>query len=255
MSKHEGDPMDAPVAPSTISRRDLLKLGGAAVAAGTALPLVDREPVAAQTPKRGGVFRIRGEDATTGFDPHLFSNHHRISTNLSFTHSRLVRVKAGPSVVTGTLPVEPDLAESWSQPNDRTYVFKLRKGVRWHNKPPVNGRELTAEDVKYTYERFLSIRKANARCSVPSRRSTRSTSTPCASCSEPFGWFLDYLANTVMWIVPREAVEQYGDLKRSKPSSGPGRGCSSATSRTCASRSSGIRTISCRGFRTRTGSR
>ena len=29
--------------------------------------------------------------------------------------------------------------------------------MRWHPKPPVNGRELTAEDVKYTYERFLSV--------------------------------------------------------------------------------------------------
>src|SRR5215470_1420664 len=74
----------------------------------------------------------------------------RTSTNLSFTHSRLVKVKAGPSVTPGTQPLEPDLAESWSQPNDRTYVFKLRKGVRWHPKPPVNGRELTADDVKYT---------------------------------------------------------------------------------------------------------
>ena len=148
--------MGPSIAPTTLSRRDLLKLGGAA-AAGAAVPLLG-QAADAQTPKRGGAFRIRGEDATTGFDPHLISNHHRIATNLSFTHSRLVKVKAGPSVVPGTLPVEPDLAESWSQPNDRTYVFKLRKGVRWHNKPPVNGRELIAEDVKYTHERFLSIK-------------------------------------------------------------------------------------------------
>src|SRR2546425_18213 len=31
--------------------------------------------------------------------------------------------------------------------------------------------------------------------------------------SEPFAWFLDYLAATVMWIVPREAVEKFGDLR------------------------------------------
>ena len=140
--------MAASMAANDMSRRDLLKLGGAAVAAGTVLPLLDRAPAEAQTPKRGGVFRIRGEDATTGFDPQLTPNNHRIGTNLSFTHSRLVKVKAGPSVVPGTLPVEPDLAESWTQPNDRTYVFKIRKGVRWHNKPPVNGREVTADDVK-----------------------------------------------------------------------------------------------------------
>src|SRR5262245_24250355 len=71
---------------------------------------------------------------------------------LSFAYSRLVKVKAGPAVKPMTYPIEPDLAESWTQPSDTTYVFKLRRGVRWHNKPPVNGRELTADDVKYTYQ-------------------------------------------------------------------------------------------------------
>src|SRR5256885_13589647 len=54
-------------------------------------------------------------------------------------------------------PIEPALAESWTQPDDTTYIFKRRRGVRWHPKPPVNGRELTADDIKYTYERFLTI--------------------------------------------------------------------------------------------------
>src|SRR6059036_3446574 len=40
--------------------------------------------------------------------------------------------------------------------------------------------------------------------------------------TEPFGWFLDYLANTVMWIVPREAVDQYGDLRRAEACIGTG---------------------------------
>src|SRR3989454_11225994 len=195
MTLHEGETMAERVAPTTISRRDLLKLGGAAVAAGVGIPLVERA-AEAQTPKRGGIFRIRGEDATTGFDPHLFANHHRISTHLSFTHSRLVKVKAGPSIVPGTLPVEGDLAESWTQLNDRTYVFKLRKGVRWHPKPPVNGRELTAEDVKYTYERFLSIKGnrnrsmlgAVEKIDAPDKYTVR------FMLHEPSGWFVDYLA-------------------------------------------------------------
>ncbi len=51
-----------------ITRRDMLRLGGAAIAAASRL---DPEPAAAQTPKRGRVFRIRGEDAASGFDPHL----------------------------------------------------------------------------------------------------------------------------------------------------------------------------------------
>ena len=43
---------------SSISRRDLLKLGGAAIAAGSGLPLLDPKPATAQTPKRGGTFRL-----------------------------------------------------------------------------------------------------------------------------------------------------------------------------------------------------
>lgn len=54
---------------------------------------------------------------------------------LSLTHSGLVRHKAGPSVTPGTLPIEGDLAESWERPTETTYIFKLRKGVRWHPKP------------------------------------------------------------------------------------------------------------------------
>jgi len=52
--------------------------------------------------------------------------------------------------------VEPDLAERWEEVDDTTYVFHLRKGVKWHNKPPLNSRELVAEDIKFTYARFLT---------------------------------------------------------------------------------------------------
>ena len=211
-------------APTTITRRDLLKLGGAAVAAEAVLPHLDCGAAEAQTPKRGGIFRIRGEDATTGFDPHLSANHHRIATNLSFTHSRLVKVRAGASVVPGTLPIEPDLAESWIQPSDRTYVFKLRKGVRWHSKAPVNGRELTADDVKYTYERFLTVKGNPSRSmlGLVEKIDALDRYTVRFALSEPFGWFLDYLATTVMWVVAPEAVERFGDLRRAEACIGTG---------------------------------
>src|SRR5207244_8060780 len=189
-----------------LTRRDMLTLGATVVGTG-GIELVNPARAHAQTPKRGGVFRIRGEDPVSGLDPHLVVNHHRIATNLSFTHSRLVRIKSGAQVKPGTMPIEPDLAESWTQPNDTTFVFKLRKGVRWHNKPPVNGRELTAEDVKYTYERFLTL-KGNPNRSMleqVEKVEVLDRYTVKFTLSEPFAWFLDYLATTVMWIVPREA--------------------------------------------------
>src|SRR5881397_2414692 len=54
--------------------------------------------------------------------------------------------------VPGTLDVRPAVAESWSvSPDGRTYTFRLRRGVRFHN-----GREVTADDVVYSIRRALS---------------------------------------------------------------------------------------------------
>jgi len=47
------------------------------------------------------------------------------------------------------------LAESWRIVDDTTFVFHIRKGVHWHDKPPVNGREMTAEDVEFSLRRLF----------------------------------------------------------------------------------------------------
>ena len=49
------------------------------------------------------------------------------------------------------------LAESWSQPDPLTVIVNVRQGVRWHDKPPMNGRELTAQDVVFNFHRQLGI--------------------------------------------------------------------------------------------------
>jgi peptide/nickel transport system substrate-binding protein len=49
------------------------------------------------------------------------------------------------------------LAESWEKPDWQTYVFHLRKGVRFQDKAPVNSREMTADDIVYTYNRMLGL--------------------------------------------------------------------------------------------------
>ena len=49
------------------------------------------------------------------------------------------------------------LAESWEQPDPLTIIFKIRKGVKWHDKAPMNGRELTADDIVYSFERLLGL--------------------------------------------------------------------------------------------------
>ncbi|HEV8471290.1 MAG TPA: ABC transporter substrate-binding protein [Methylomirabilota bacterium] len=202
-----------------LSRRDLLALGGATLAASTLAPRAAR----AQTPRRGGTLTLRLWDPPH-WDPDLTISY-KTHIAYTFTHSRLVRHKAGPGVAPGTFPLEGDLAESWTQPNDTTYVFKLRRGVRWHPKPPVNGRELTAEDVKYTVERFVTL-KGNANAYMLrslDRVEALDRYTVKFTLKEPFAWFLDMLANPMaVAIVAREAVDRFGDLRPAESVIGTG---------------------------------
>jgi peptide/nickel transport system substrate-binding protein len=202
-----------------LSRRDLLALGGMTVAGTVLVPSTAR----AQAPKRGGTLSLRLWDPPHW--DHMLTVSYKTNIPLSFTHNRLVKPKSGPSIQPGSFPLEGDLAESWTQPNETTYVFKLRRGVRWHNKPPVNGRELTAEDVKYTLERFLTV-KGNS--NVYMLRSVDKVEAPDKytvkiTLKEPTAWFLDMLASPMaVAIIAREVVEKFGDLKKMEAVIGTG---------------------------------
>jgi peptide/nickel transport system substrate-binding protein len=202
-----------------LSRRDVLRLGGAALAGASLAPSV----VGAQTPKRGGTLSIRTWDPPH-FDPFQTISY-KTHIALSFTHSRLLKHKAGPSVVPGTFPLEGDLAESWTQPNETTYVFKLRKGVKWHNKPPVNGREVTADDVVFSVNHFLTVKgnanaymlKAMDKVEAPDKYTVKFT------LKEPFVWFLDMLSNPhAVAVVAKEVLDKHGDFKKSETVIGTG---------------------------------
>ena len=49
------------------------------------------------------------------------------------------------------------LAESWETPDDTTIVLNIRKGVHWQDKPPMNGREFTADDMAYNFHRYMGL--------------------------------------------------------------------------------------------------
>jgi len=202
-----------------IRRRELLALSGMALASATLAP----STTWGQTPKRGGTLSLRTWDPPH-FDPFQTISY-KTHIALSFTHSRLLRHRAGPGVVPGTFPIEGDLAEAWSQPNDTTYVFKLRRGVRWHNKPPVNGREVTAEDVVFSVNYFMTVKgNANAymlrsldKVEAPDRYTVKFT------LKEPFVWFLDMLSNPhAVAIVAREVLDKFGDYKKPEAVVGTG---------------------------------
>jgi peptide/nickel transport system substrate-binding protein len=209
-----------------VTRRELLKVGLAASVTLATWPLPHAPALGAEAagpPKRGGILRVRGLDPVH-FDPHLTFNV-RTHTTLSFVYSKLVRYRVGAGIAPGTFLIEPDLAERWEAPDDTTYIFHLRKGVKWHNKPPVNGREFVAEDVQFTFNRFLA-EQANPlrymlepvdRVEVVDRYAVKFI------LKEPYVWLLDVLATSkAMWIIAREVIEKFGDLKKPESAIGTG---------------------------------
>lgn len=102
---------------------------------------------AAQEVKRGGVFRRAGSWLTSdqGADPHTVSA--TTSTAWRLVYQGLVATHMT------TYAVEPELAQSWEQPSPIEIVLSLRPGVRWQDKPPVNGRDLTIQDVVFSLDR------------------------------------------------------------------------------------------------------
>ena len=77
-------------------------------------------------------------------------------------HDALVRPYPGQKM-------GPSLAESWREsPDGKTYEFKLRRGLTFHNGDPV-----TAEDVKFSFERY----KGAGRQGAPGLASSRSRSS------------------------------------------------------------------------------
>jgi peptide/nickel transport system substrate-binding protein len=209
-----------------LTRRELLQAGLAAGATFALRPLA-RPPVLwggePGQPKRGGILRVRGFDPPS-FDHHLTTAGFTQST-LGFVYSKLVRHKVGADVPPGSFILEPDLAERWEELDDTTYVFHLRQGVKWHHKPPLNGRELVAEDVKFTYDRFLTEKGNTNRYLLDSvdRIEVVDRYTVKFLLKEPYVWFISVLAYpTSMWIIAPEVVQQFGDLKRVETAIGTG---------------------------------
>ena len=118
-------------------------------------------------------------------------------------------------------PMAPCLAESWTvSPDGLVYEFVLRKGAKFHNGDPV-----TADDVKFSFERYrgtsaklLKDRVAAVEIVDPQRVRFRLQS--------PWPDFLAFyatLATGAGWIVPRKYVEKVGDdgFKKAPVGAGP----------------------------------
>src|SRR5262249_22659771 len=117
-------------------------------------------------------------------------------------------------------PMSPCLAESWSASEDGlSYDFTLRSGVKFHNGDPV-----TAEDVKFSFERYRGssndlLHDRVAAVEAPDPQHVR------FKLKSPWPDFMTFYATATgaSWIVPKKYVESVGEdgFKKAPVGAGP----------------------------------
>jgi peptide/nickel transport system substrate-binding protein len=128
-----------------VSRREMLRaLGLTAAGFAAGLPLGAPGPAHAQTPKRGGTIKIGSFQNIDTLDAHntTFITACAIHNNI---YNGLLKITSSDGK---SVDFKPDLAREWEVQGDRVHVFRLHKGVTFHNGDPC-----TSADIKWNLER------------------------------------------------------------------------------------------------------
>jgi peptide/nickel transport system substrate-binding protein len=188
-----------------------------------------------ETPKYGGTFSFVSYDPM-GFDPYYtfmvqcstlyICNEELLMGDWKQTPEGTGEAGIGSFIgFAGRLTGQ--LCESWSMPDDETLLFNIRHGVHWWNKPPVNGREYTAEDAAWAINHLWETEVgAHQMIVAPGERIlgakaldkyTLEVKVP----AEAQGLQVIY---TGSWLYqyPKEVVDTYGDMKDWKNVCGTG---------------------------------
>jgi peptide/nickel transport system substrate-binding protein len=201
----------APAAPAATSAPPAAAPTTAPAAKPTTAPAATTVPAAAAQPtqavaqaQRGGLLRVGLDVDADTLDP-------RLTKNTSGFRMKELAFNGLVAINPDFTPVS-DLAEKWDNPDERTWVFHLRNGVKFHD-----GSDLTASDVKFTYESvldqsfnspfrafYLSVDKVEA----------TDKNTVTFTLKAPFAPFLSYMD---LAIVPQAAVQKLGADFGTKP--------------------------------------
>jgi peptide/nickel transport system substrate-binding protein len=166
----------------------------------------------AAAPEGQATWAVHISLAPTWFDPAETSGIITPFMVLYALHDALVKPMPGN-------PAAPSLAESWSQsPDGLVYEFVLRKSARFHNGEPV-----TAEDVKFSFERYRGaahkpLKDAVAAIETPDPGRVR------IRLKRPWPDFMTfYMAAGASWIVPKKYLDKVGEegFKKAPIGAGP----------------------------------
>ncbi len=230
------------------SRRRFIRAGAAATAGAAGLALVGcgDDGGNAGTPAAGGAtptpepitqggtirFPLSGSATATPTTLYPFETSSFIThTPSAFHYSRLLRPTGGPKIdPTDVTKLEGDIAAKWEQPDNVTYVFTLKQNIRWHDKPPMNGRVATATDFLKSYDALVREKAgplnaapvSNAWTTVVDKITAPDDRTVKIAMKAPFAPFLATRAasDRDMWLVPVETIDS-GQVRTDPVGTGP----------------------------------
>ena len=189
--------------------------GGDATPTSTAIA-----PGAGQTIKKGGHLTVHMGGSPRSLDPHFdtFPYNTAITNN---TNNGLLQFSPDVSKIEGDLALTMP-----EQPDPLTYTFKIPSGVKFHDVDPVNGREFTAEDVKYSIERQMTDKAGQFQHAYfflgkIAKIDAVDKTTVKFTLNKPFAPFISYIASPWTMMICREVVEKDGDLTQRAVGTGP----------------------------------
>ena len=199
------------------------------------------ETTYSEKPQYGGIANLVLAADVTTFDEAFGS--HPYATTLKLTNDELLQGDwtKGPAgtgesdwVLSGINSMSlktGSLADSWETPVKGKMIFHIREGVHWHNKPPTSGRELTVEDVVFTFKRMCTEPGAYIKMTYPllckdikitGDAATRTVTVDATACPSSEWANVITLFPDFITIMPKDALEKFGDMKDWKNSIGTG---------------------------------
>lgn len=173
-----------------------------------------------KTPIAGGKFVFAETFNPPLIDPHATTNVSAKTFN-DLVYESVLTFRGGED--TASYVIEPLLVEAMpEQPDNLTYIFKLRPTVSWHDVAPANGRAVTAEDVRFSFDRMLTLEAGTTGAFSPYRNIFQTfdkmeavdEQTLRVTLTRPFPSLLAQLAQSEVAVVNPEVVSQVTDLEK-----------------------------------------
>ena len=204
-----------------VSRRGFLSLctlasgGLVQVAVLGARPAWAQQPAGkagGEAPKKGGTLRVGFYIEAATMDPHLSGS----KVDRQIYHN----IYEPLLVLDAALGIKPGLAESWQQPDPKTLILKLRRGVKFHD-----GTDFNAEAVKFNFNRMKTEPKSVRKGEVASIDTVDVVDeyTVKLNLKRPDAALLATLTDRAgMMVSPKTAQERGPELERNAKGAGTG---------------------------------